>query len=200
MSRVVSELTFLARPLGPAAAADGSAPVLGHAWDSAALTPYRLTTGSAPRADIDLVIDRSPADRARLRPGDRLTVQSAQPPRTYRITGIAAPDTAVRHQTSLFFATAEARRLGDEQGRAAHGAADADEPDPGGGRVQELHRATRRARADLGCGSVQGGGDGALERGGVGSADGQPAEGVTCPGRSARPRGRRHLRALRAAL
>ncbi|MFJ2155797.1 FtsX-like permease family protein [Streptomyces sp. NPDC087856] len=115
VARVVPELTFLAQPLTPTGT--GVRPAYGHAWDSAVLTPYRLVTGSAPYSAADLVIDRDLAERARLRPGDRLTVQSTQAPRSYRITGIAAPATAVRHQTSLFFSTAEAQRLAAHPGQ-----------------------------------------------------------------------------------
>ncbi|MER5661152.1 ABC transporter permease [Streptomyces mirabilis] len=114
---VIPELTFLAEPLAPGAAVDKDRPAYGHAWDSAALTPYTLTTGTAPKADGDLVIDRRLAERAHLEPGDRLTVQSTQSPRTYRVTGIAAPAREVRHQTALFFSTAEARRLGAHPGQ-----------------------------------------------------------------------------------
>ncbi|MGR3869303.1 FtsX-like permease family protein [Streptomyces graminifolii] len=119
VARVVPELTFLAQPLTPTETGIGTGgrPAYGHAWDSAVLTPYRLVTGSAPHSATDLVIDRDLAERARLRPGDRLTVQSTQAPRSYRITGIAAPATAVRHQTSLFFSTAEAQRLAAHPGQ-----------------------------------------------------------------------------------
>ncbi|MGW2288915.1 FtsX-like permease family protein [Streptomyces phaeochromogenes] len=114
--RVIPELTFLAEPLIPTGT--GGRTAYGHAWDSAALTPYALTTGTPPRAQDDLVVDRYLADRARLKPGDRLTVQSTQSPRTYRITGIAAPTgDGIRHQTSLFFSTAEARRLAAHPGQ-----------------------------------------------------------------------------------
>ncbi|MFF8731223.1 ABC transporter permease [Streptomyces sp. NPDC015171] len=115
VARVVPELTFLAQPLTPAGT--GGRTAYGHAWESAALTPYRLTAGHAPGAAGDLVIDSELAARARLRPGDRLTVQSTQAPREYQITGIATPATAVRHQTSLFFSAAEARRLAAHPGQ-----------------------------------------------------------------------------------
>ncbi|MFE2465756.1 MULTISPECIES: ABC transporter permease [Streptomyces] len=114
---VIPELTFLAEPLAPGGAVDKDRPAYGHAWDSAALTPYTLTTGTAPKADGDLVIDRRLAERAHLEPGDRLTVQSTQSPRAYRVTGIAAPAQEVRHQTALFFSTAEARRLAAHPGQ-----------------------------------------------------------------------------------
>ncbi|MBX7553706.1 FtsX-like permease family protein [Streptomyces sp. NPDC004232] len=117
VSRVVPELTFLAQPLTPAGT--GGRTAYGHAWDSAALTPYRLTAGSAPRSDGELVVDDYLAARARLHPGDRLTVQSTRTPRSYRITGIAAPASVVRHQTSLFFSAAEARRLAGRPGQVS---------------------------------------------------------------------------------
>ncbi|MET8769938.1 FtsX-like permease family protein [Streptomyces sp. NPDC004658] len=115
VARVVPELTFMAQPLTPSGT--GGRTAYGHAWDSAALTPYRLTAGHAPRAAGDVVIDGDLAARARLRLGDRLPVQSTQAPRTYRITGIATPATAVRHQTSLFFSAGEARRLAAHPGQ-----------------------------------------------------------------------------------
>ncbi|MEU6995037.1 FtsX-like permease family protein [Streptomyces sp. NPDC046465] len=119
IAAIVPELTFLAEPLMPAPAAvrDVDRPSYGHAWDSAALTPFRLVEGRAPRTAHDLVIDRDLADRAGLRPGDRLTVQSTRSPRAYRITGVAAPEGgALAHQTSLFFSSAEAERLAAHPG------------------------------------------------------------------------------------
>ncbi|WP_445527049.1 FtsX-like permease family protein [Streptomyces cyslabdanicus] len=115
VARVVPELTFLAEPLAPGET--GGRPAYGHAWDSAALTPYRLTAGNAPKAATDLVVDSWLAGRAHLKVGDRLTVQSTQAPRSYRISGIATPPADVRHQTSLFFSAAEARRLAAHPGK-----------------------------------------------------------------------------------
>ncbi len=126
VARVIPELTFLAEPVLPAGT--GGRAAYGHAWDSAALTSYRLTTGTAPKAATDVVIDRYLAERAHLEPGDRLTVQSTRAPRTYRVSGIAVPGTAVRHQTPLFFSAAEARRLAAHPGQVtAFGVL----PDPG---------------------------------------------------------------------
>ncbi|WP_369232858.1 FtsX-like permease family protein [Streptomyces sp. R21] len=117
VGRVIPELTFLAQPLMLTARAEKDRTSYGHAWDSAALTPYTLTTGIAPKADGDVVIDRHLAERAHLEPGDHLTVQSTQAPRSYRVTGIAAPARSVAHQTSLFFSTQEARRLAAHPGQ-----------------------------------------------------------------------------------
>ncbi|MGW6061575.1 FtsX-like permease family protein [Streptomyces sp. NPDC055189] len=118
VGKVISELTFLAVPLTSEAGDLAGKPAYGHAWESAALTPFRLVDGAAPRATGDLVIDRGLAESARLKTGDRLTVQSTQAPRSYRITGVAAPARGdLAHQTSLFFSTAEAERLAAHPGQ-----------------------------------------------------------------------------------
>ncbi|MFD6433625.1 FtsX-like permease family protein [Streptomyces venezuelae] len=147
---VVPELTFLAQPMNPRAGTGGGAgpadgddtPTYGHAWESAALTPFRLVDGKVPRTSHDLVIDRGLADRAGLRPGDRLTVQSTQSPRDYRVTGVAASESgALRHQTSLFFSSEEAERLAAHPGKVtAFGVVPAD-----GTTVTELKKAVERA-------------------------------------------------------
>ncbi|WP_327708532.1 ABC transporter permease [Streptomyces sp. NBC_00464] len=120
---VVPELTFLAEPLSalPADAGGGDTPSYGHSWESAPLTPFALTAGRAPASADDVVIDRGFADRAGLRTGDRLTVQSTQAPHTYRVSGIAAPDGhgELRQQTSLFFSAAEAERLAARPGQVS---------------------------------------------------------------------------------
>ncbi|MEU6671218.1 ABC transporter permease [Streptomyces sp. NPDC046727] len=154
VARVVPELTFLAQPSTPTGT--GGRTPYGHAWDSAALTPYRLTAGHAPKAADDLVIDSDLAARARLRPGDRLTVQSTQAPRGYRITGIATPATAVRHQTSLFFSAAEARRLAAHPGQVtAFGVLPAKGTDPERVR-QAVARALHGTTAQVSTGDARG--------------------------------------------
>lgn len=120
---VVPELTFLAQPIGlPDLRGSGDrTPSYGHAWESAALTPFALAAGRAPASAGDVVIDRALSERAGLTTGDRLTVQSTQAPRTYRVSGIAAPEGGgeLRQQTSLFFSTAEAERLADRAGQVS---------------------------------------------------------------------------------
>ncbi|WP_109006137.1 ABC transporter permease [Streptomyces rishiriensis] len=121
VARIVPELTFVAEPLNaegqPFDAPVNGGSAYGHAWESAGLTPYRIAAGAAPVAATDVVVDAALAERAHLAPGDRLTVQSTRAPRTYRVSGVAAPESAVRHQTSLFFSTAEARRLAARPGQ-----------------------------------------------------------------------------------
>jgi putative ABC transport system permease protein len=116
--RAVPELTFPAQPLTKGAQ-DPGRPALGHAWDSAALTPFTLTSGRAPRSADDIVLDQDLARRAHLTTGDRLTVQSTQDSRTYRVSGIAAPAAGVTitHQSALFFSTGEAQRLAAHPGQ-----------------------------------------------------------------------------------
>ncbi|MFB6708254.1 FtsX-like permease family protein [Streptomyces sp. NPDC056333] len=113
--KVIPELTFLAEPV----AEPVDRPSYGHSWASASLTPFKLTTGRAPATADDIVIDRGFAERAGLKPGDRLTVQSTGAPRPYRISGIAAPSGRgeLRRQTSLFFFAAEADRLAARPGQ-----------------------------------------------------------------------------------
>ncbi|MFD8725193.1 FtsX-like permease family protein [Streptomyces sp. NPDC059629] len=154
VARVVPELTFLAQPLTPAGT--GGRTAYGHAWESAALTPYRLVSGTAPKAATDLVVDRDLAARAHLRPGATLTVQSTQAPRAYRITGIAAPATDVRHQTSLFFSAAEARRLAAHPGQVtAFGVLPAHGTDPDRLK-QAVTRALRGTTAQVSTGDARG--------------------------------------------
>ncbi|MFJ3309183.1 FtsX-like permease family protein [Streptomyces sp. NPDC086549] len=154
VARVIPELTFLAEPLTPAGT--GGHTAYGHAWESAALTPYRLTAGTAPKAATDLVIDRYLAARAHLQPGDHLTVQSTRSPRSYRISGIAAPATDVRHQTSLFFSASEARRLAAHPGQVtAYGVLPAKGTDPDRLR-QAVARALRGTTAQVSSGDARG--------------------------------------------
>ncbi|PWI16550.1 ABC transporter permease [Streptomyces sp. Act143] len=154
VARVVPELTFPAEPLTPGGT--GGRTAYGHAWESAALTPYRLTAGTAPTAATDVVVDRRLAERARLEPGDRLTVQSTKAPRTYRVSGVAAPATDVRHQTSLFFSAAEARRLADRPGQVtAFGVVPEPGTDPG--RLRDaVSEALRGTHAQVSSGDDRG--------------------------------------------
>ncbi|MFF1833109.1 FtsX-like permease family protein [Streptomyces sp. NPDC058231] len=116
--KVVPELTFLAEPV-VRAASRSSVPSYGHSWASASLTPFALVVGRAPASAHDVVIDRGLAERAGLGPGDRLTVQSTGAPRSYRVSGVAAPAHRgdLRLQSSLFFSGAEAGRLAARPGQ-----------------------------------------------------------------------------------
>ncbi|MFG2297998.1 FtsX-like permease family protein [Streptomyces sp. NPDC048603] len=121
VERAVPELTFQAVPVVPAGGTGTGTGTgkrsYGHAWESAALTPFTLTEGHEPKAAGEVVVDRELAARAGLKPGSPLTVQATGEPRTYTVSGIArAGHGDLGHQTSLFFSGPEARRLAARDG------------------------------------------------------------------------------------
>ncbi|MFE0020600.1 ABC transporter permease [Amycolatopsis sp. NPDC059021] len=105
----VGEVSF---PVTVAKAAD----VLGHAWNSAALTPYALTSGNAP-APGEVVLDAGLARNAGLSIGDRVDIAAHGSASGYRVAGIAAAPRAMT-QSALFFAPTDAERLSGHPGRA----------------------------------------------------------------------------------
>ncbi|MER0449187.1 FtsX-like permease family protein [Streptomyces sp. Edi4] len=85
---------------------------LGHSWQSAALTPFKLVDGNAPGAADQVVLDRELAARTGLKVGDRVTVQATGAPAVYHVSGIAAARGGdLQEQSSLFFSEQEAERL-----------------------------------------------------------------------------------------
>ncbi|MCF6470840.1 ABC transporter permease [Nonomuraea sp. MG754425] len=70
-----------------------------HGWESAALTPFTLARGRAPRADGEVVVDAANAD-AKI-PG-------------HRVVGVTAQ--ALPSQRTIFFSPGEARRLAGHPG------------------------------------------------------------------------------------
>ncbi|MFD7667979.1 ABC transporter permease [Streptomyces sp. NPDC059788] len=91
-------------------------PVYGHPWQAAALAPFTLREGRAPTGPRQVVLDGHLADRAGVRVGDEVTVQSLGAPRTYEVSGIAAPEgrgdrTGLEHQGAVFFTDQQARQL-----------------------------------------------------------------------------------------
>ncbi|MFA7767578.1 FtsX-like permease family protein [Streptomyces sp. NRRL S-448] len=118
VERVVPELTFQAVPL--VKAPGGPVPSYGHAWTSAALTPFTLTEGRAPQSGGEVVVDRALAARAGLTPGSELAVQSTGEPRTYRVSGVATTDRGdLAQQSALFFGDDEAQRLAARDGQVS---------------------------------------------------------------------------------
>ncbi|MFE9663249.1 FtsX-like permease family protein [Streptomyces sp. NPDC005955] len=77
-----------------AQALDGGRPVgeqrpgdrLGHGWSSAALAPYRLVSGRAPRQADEVVVDRSLGFAT----GRRITLLTASGPGAFRVSGTVA--------------------------------------------------------------------------------------------------------------
>ncbi|MGN9908723.1 FtsX-like permease family protein [Phytohabitans sp. LJ34] len=96
-------------PVVPLAAA--SVPVTGHGWSSAALTPYRLLAGVAPRADGEVVLDARAAGA--LHSGQQVDLLVGGSPRRYRISGIAQGS----GPAAVFFTDDHAAALNPHPGR-----------------------------------------------------------------------------------
>ncbi|MFJ2267612.1 ABC transporter permease [Streptomyces sp. NPDC087849] len=88
---------------GSAGTGAGEASAVGRSWESAVLTPYRLTEGRAPRSSTEVVVDSALAAAAGSRTGDRVTLQIDGPPRPFTISGVA--DTAHRGAAPAVFFT-----------------------------------------------------------------------------------------------
>ncbi|MEV3978157.1 ABC transporter permease [Nonomuraea sp. NPDC049758] len=91
--KVIPEVTF---PFGG---------FTGHGWESAALTPFTIAKGREPRSPGEVVVDA----RAGLDVGAEL--------RGHRVVGVTAQ--ALPSQDTVFFSTAEARRLAGHPGRVS---------------------------------------------------------------------------------
>src|SRR5829696_2583565 len=93
----------------------GAAPA-GMAWtDAAELNPFVLTTGRGPRADDEVVVDKSLADEAGLAPGDPTTVLTAAGPSDVTVVGVArfgSADNRAGNRTVLFTLDTAQRLLG----------------------------------------------------------------------------------------
>ncbi|WP_433221319.1 FtsX-like permease family protein [Microtetraspora malaysiensis] len=89
----------------------------GHGWQSARLTPYRLTSGSRPAGAGQVVLDAALARKAGVSVGDRLEVVVGGRPRQFQLSGIAQQSggrTAGR--PALFFSDAQAQSLAGHPG------------------------------------------------------------------------------------
>ncbi|ADJ50839.1 ABC transporter permease [Amycolatopsis mediterranei S699] len=102
VTNVVGEISFPAQI--------GAASVLGHAWDSAVLTPYALS-GQAPKPG-EVVVDAGLG----LAVGDTLPVAAHGSAGRYRISGIAHAPQAMQ-DAAVFFAASDAERLSGYPGR-----------------------------------------------------------------------------------
>ncbi|WP_410601384.1 FtsX-like permease family protein [Amycolatopsis sp. lyj-90] len=104
VSDVVGEVSF---PL----AASGR-PALGHAWDSAALTPYALVAGAAPAAG-EVVVESASG----LKPGDLVDVAARGETESFRVAGVAGAPRSIT-QAAVFFSATDAARLSGHPGKA----------------------------------------------------------------------------------
>src|SRR4051794_26058502 len=69
--------TRIAGPTGRVVTGPGRVPLVGHGWASAALTPFILTRGRAPRSPSDVVVADDFAVHAAIRLGRQLTIATA---------------------------------------------------------------------------------------------------------------------------
>lgn len=99
-----------------------NAPVIGHGWASAALTPYTLTEGSRPDAGR-AVVDADLAARGGLVVGSELELTTRTGVRTVQVSGIAAPAgrSGLAAQGALFLADAEVAAVSGLDGPTAIG-------------------------------------------------------------------------------
>ncbi len=126
-------------------------PAVGRGWSSAALTPFRIVAGAAPRGDDEIVVEgRLGAVGARTAV---LVDGVAQP---FRISGVAERAAPADEPPAIFFTDARAAELGTHPGRAdAVGILLADDADRDGAlaavrRLADEAGATAYAGADLG--------------------------------------------------
>ena len=81
----------------------------GHGWSSAALGPYRLTTGHAPTGAGEVVLDTTLADRSGTVPGGTIRIQAPSGLETFQVVGTVAATPNL--PSALFFTDAEAQAL-----------------------------------------------------------------------------------------
>ncbi|WP_327310401.1 ABC transporter permease [Streptomyces sp. NBC_01243] len=74
---------------GSGGAVADAAVAVGRSWTAAALTPYRLTDGHAPRTAGEVVIDGALAAATGSGTGSHVTLQFDGAPRSYTVSGIA---------------------------------------------------------------------------------------------------------------
>ncbi|MEU7866946.1 ABC transporter permease [Dactylosporangium sp. NPDC049140] len=92
------------------------APVVGHGWGSAALTPFTLRSGSPPGPGL-AVVDADLAERAHLAPGGAVEVTTRTGTRTLHISGVTRE--VLPAQGALFVADADVAALSGLAGPTA---------------------------------------------------------------------------------
>src|SRR4051794_7469181 len=88
--------------------------LVGHGWDSAALTPFRLAAGRAPRGPRGVLADAPPGPRG----GATLRIVTPSGDARYRVSGLAdSAGAGDESQTAVFFTPAAAAKLSGAAGR-----------------------------------------------------------------------------------
>ncbi|MEU7644602.1 ABC transporter permease [Streptomyces huasconensis] len=116
VAQVTKDASFYAQPLTAGGrlvgGGSGTAPVMGHPWSSAALTPFRLVAGHVP-GDGEVVLDAGLARRTGVQPGDRVRMALAQKVSSFRLAGVVAASDGpqLSSQGAVFFSSGDAGRL-----------------------------------------------------------------------------------------
>jgi len=96
--RTIPDRTF------PAQRAGGTPGQVGHAWQSASFTPYRLVAGHAPTTGSEVVIGGGSPGLV----GRRVRITTTAGTSTYTVAGVTAP---VWFENAIFFSDATAARI-----------------------------------------------------------------------------------------
>ena len=108
----------LSLPGGSMLAGTTAAPLAGHSWVSARLTPFRLAAGTAPLAPGEIVLSARLARQAGLHVGSQVRLTGLHVP-SLRVTGIATDGRAdAASARSVFFSAAQAAVLYGHPGQA----------------------------------------------------------------------------------
>lgn len=110
VERVVPDRSFPAAITGDGGARSVSGTERGHSWESAALAPYRLSTGNAPMRNGEVVLDDVTAGRLDAGPGSEIEIAVLGGARTFTVTGIATTGRAMATD-AVFFAPGAAADL-----------------------------------------------------------------------------------------
>ncbi len=115
VSRVAADVSFPAYVVadGDQVAGPGGSPSLGHSWESAAATAFRLVSGEAPKGSDEVAIDSGLARRSGLVVGDRTNAVIAGRTVEVTVAGVGDPagSRSLTQQSAVFFSDAAARSL-----------------------------------------------------------------------------------------
>lgn len=99
----------------PVSTGDGR-PAVGRSWPSAALTPYELAEGRAPRDATEVVLDGALASGGHA-PGGRVVLRADGAARTYTVSGIARTGHGGDAPPAVFFTESRLTALAGHPGR-----------------------------------------------------------------------------------
>ncbi|MBF8184545.1 FtsX-like permease family protein [Nonomuraea sp. K274] len=117
--RLLAQVPGVASAVGDhsIAVAASNVPATGHGWASAALTPYRIVSGTAPRSAGEIAVDARLATAGRLRPGVTTEIVTGGAVHRFRVSGVVEAAGTRGPGAVLFFTDAQAARLDPHRGR-----------------------------------------------------------------------------------